>query len=160
MKFIDGVIRVKCLMQAYYRDETRAKDSVILFYEEDIDKGIIKAGPDKGKPKPEMPRWAKVVPHDTPLTLRDGEDAEDVTTLSQMSSKGTPAQQKAAQKVKEDRKTLDAERVQFEKDKAAFEASKDAPEDIFVTGGPLKDAGKDQEQPKKWRGATKRSKKK
>lgn len=163
---VPDVIRVKCLSQPYYRDQMREKDSIINFYTEDMDKGVIKVGPNKGKPKPGMPKWAKIVPPDTPLTLRDGEDAEDVTTLSQMSKKGNPAQQKAAQKVKDDQKKLDADRVQFEKEKAEFKASKDAPEDKGFArgagseGGDPADTSVKENDPKtakkKWRGTTKK----
>lgn len=164
---VPEIIKVRCMMQAYYRDQMRAKDSIILYFTEDMDKGVIKAGPDKGKPRPEMPKWAKIVSPDTPLTLRDGEEAEDVTTLAEMSRKGTPAQEKEAKKVKEDRKKLDADMVKFEKDKAEFEASKNPqgkmdshkePEDGEVYTNSAKT--ETVKLKKEWRGTTKNSKKK
>lgn len=120
---VPDIIRVRCRSQAYYRNQMRGKDSVINFYTEDMDKGTYRAGPNKGKAKPPMPKWAQVVPPGTPLTVLDSKDGEDVTTLSQMSRKGTPAQQKEAQKVKDDRKKLEDEKIAFEEEKKVYKAS-------------------------------------
>ena len=151
------VVRVRCRSRAYYRNRMREKDTVIDFYLEDMDEGVYRAGANKDKPKPGMPKWAQEVPSETPLTVPDNEEGEDVTTLSQMSKRGTPAQQKAAQKVKDDQKRLDSERVTFEAEKAAFEASKDACGDN--SKAPTKEETVN-EPKKQWRGATKGTNKK
>lgn len=111
-----GVIRVRCRQNAYYRNQMREKGSVVNFYTEDMDKGVYKAGDKIGQPKPAMPRWAEVVEVSTPLTVPPSQ--EEMNTLSQLSGKGTPAQQKAAEKAQ---KKLDEDRAKFEEEKAAFE---------------------------------------
>jgi len=148
MEDIPSIIRVKCRQQAYYRDQMREKGNVINFYTEDMDKGVYRVGPNKGKPKPPMPKWAEVVPPETPLTVIGDNEPEDVTTLSQMSKRGTPAQQAELAKEKQ---TLAEERKAFEEEKTAFEALKDNKE-------PKKEETVSNPTPakKEWRGATKK----
>lgn len=121
-----GYVKVKCLSTAYYRDRIRLQGWIIKFYDIDRDQGFHRAGPDKGKRKPQLPKWARVVDIDTEETVEDKPSPEEIA-LSQIAAKGNPAQQKAAQKVKDDQAALDLEKEEFEKEKKAFEESKKTP---------------------------------